>query len=229
MTRTSWRTSANEASSENIAVFDRRARDYDSWFDENAYAYRSELEAVRELIPTHGRGVEIGVGTGRFSAPLGIEVGVEPAERMAAIARSRGIEVYPGVVEELPFANETFDFALLVTVICFVEDPAAMLEEVRRVLKPGGYLVIGFIDRDSTLGREYESKKDSSEFYGEARFYSALQVIQLLTDTGFEIATTRQTLYANPKELNAPEPTREGYGEGAFVVIHAVKRKEASD
>lgn len=107
---------------ESTAVFDRRAREYDRWFSENICAYRSELEAVRALVPEDGVGVEIGGGTGRFAGPSGIKVGVEPAEGMADIARSRGIEVYPGTAEELPFASETFDSALFVTVICFVND-----------------------------------------------------------------------------------------------------------
>ena len=60
-----------------------------------------------------------------------------------------------GVAEVLPFSNHAFAYALCVTTICFVDDASAMLSEAYRVLKPGGGLVIGFIDRTSSLGQHY--------------------------------------------------------------------------
>ncbi len=65
----------------------------------------------------------MGVGTGRFALPPGITVGVEPALAMTSIARKRGIEVYEARAEELPFDNESFDFVVMVTTICFLRDP----------------------------------------------------------------------------------------------------------
>jgi hypothetical protein len=43
---------------------------YERWFDEHAAAYVSELLALRPMVPARGRGLEIGVGTARFAAPL---------------------------------------------------------------------------------------------------------------------------------------------------------------
>jgi SAM-dependent methyltransferase len=219
------RTRVSETAPENIAVFDRRAEEYDRWFSEKGHAYASELEAVRAFVPEGGVGVEVGVGTGRFAAPLGIGIGVEPAWGMAAIARSRGIEVHEGRAEDLPFAGGTFDFVLLVTVICFVEDAAAMFREAHRVLKPEGRIIAGFIDRDSPLGQQYEAKKPSNEFYRGAKSYSAPEVMRLLDEAGFRHIESRQTLYNPPGEMNSPEPVREGYGEGAFVVLSALKEE----
>jgi len=53
-------------------------------------------------------GLEVGVSTGRFAVPLGIRIGVEPANAMAEIARKRGIEVYDAKGEKLPFDDESF-------------------------------------------------------------------------------------------------------------------------
>jgi ubiquinone/menaquinone biosynthesis C-methylase UbiE len=55
------------------------------------------------------------------------------------------------VAEALPFADGEFDYTLIVTTICFVDDAAAMLHEAARVLRPAGDLVIVLIDRDSPL------------------------------------------------------------------------------
>jgi hypothetical protein len=72
-------------------------------FEKNVFAYKSELQAVRYLLPKRGTGVEIGVGTVRFAEPLGIRVGVEPSKAMREVAQKRGIEVIDGVAEALPF------------------------------------------------------------------------------------------------------------------------------
>ncbi len=69
----------SEAVPENVVVFDRRAKEYERWFSENAHAYASELEVIRPFVPEDGTGVEIGVGAGRFAVPLGVRVGVEMA------------------------------------------------------------------------------------------------------------------------------------------------------
>jgi SAM-dependent methyltransferase len=202
------------------APFDEQPNDYDAWFEKHPDLYRAELEAVRGFIPASGSGVEIGVGSGRFAAPLGIPLGVEPAPRMAELARQRGIEVLEAVAEALPFADDSFDFAVMVTVICFLEDVAQAFREVCRVLKPNGTLVIGFIDRESELGRYYSQKKEQSRFYREASFYSVSELVALLTEAGFSNFAYRQTLV--PGETTGLT-IREGHGSGGFVVIRALK------
>ena len=127
----------------NVRVFEQHAQEYDAWFEVHACAYESEVLAVRSLLPRVGTGLEVGVGTGRFALPLGITVGVEPTHAMASIARQRGIEVYESSAEELPFANESFDFVVMVTTICFLPHPIQALQEVRRVLTPRGHIIMG--------------------------------------------------------------------------------------
>src|SRR5512138_1468145 len=61
-----------------INSFNNNVERYEAWFTENPFAYVSELHAVRALLP-QGSGLEIGVGTGRFAAPLGIRKGIEPS------------------------------------------------------------------------------------------------------------------------------------------------------
>ncbi len=67
-------------------VFDKYYMDYDNWFFKNELAYKAELNLIRKLIPK-GKGLEIGVGTGRFAIPFGIQEGIEPSNKMAEIAK----------------------------------------------------------------------------------------------------------------------------------------------
>ncbi|MDA8107199.1 MAG: class I SAM-dependent methyltransferase [Betaproteobacteria bacterium] len=204
-----------------IEPFELFHRRYDEWFERHEAAYLSELLAVRALLPLRGRGLEIGVGTGRFAGPLGVEFGIDPAAEMLGYARSRGVCVAAAVAEALPFADAAFDYTLVVTTICFVDDPTAMLREAARVLRPGGALVIGLIDRESPLGRDYVAHQAENVFYRDAKFYSAAEVGALLAQAGFSDAIWLQTLTQPLSEAREIEPLAEGTGRGAFLVVRA--------
>ena len=206
-----------------VNAFDRNVDHYEQWFVDNPLAYVSELRAVRELLPAGGMGIEIGIGTGRFAAPLGIRTGVEPSQAMAELARKKGIEVVPGVAERLPFRDGEFDFCLMVTTVCFLDDRDLAFREAHRVLRSGGAFVIGFVDRDSPLGREYLKRKDKSAFYKEATFYSVADIVAHLEPAGFGGFEFRQTLFKPLAEMEEVEPVKEGQGEGSFVVVRAMK------
>lgn len=205
------------------APFQQHHRRYDEWFERHRPAYESELLAVRSLLPWKGLGLSIGVGTGRFAAPLGVQVGLDPSRAMLGYAKERGLAVVQGAAEALPFASGCFDYALSVTTICFVDDPQAMIREAHRVLRPGGVLVLGFIDSTSALGEHYRAHQSGNVFYREATFYSAGQVSELLENTGFNHAVWVQTLSRPLEEIVEVEPARAGYGRGAFVAVRACR------
>jgi SAM-dependent methyltransferase len=206
-----------------IGAYEEHAGEYDGWFAENRFAYESELQAVRMLLPRSGAGVEIGVGTGRFAGKLGIRFGVEPSKSMRTIARDRGILVVGGSAEALPFRDGRFDFAVMVTVLCFLDDPDAAMREACRVLTPSGSLVVAFIDRDSPLGKKYNARKDESVYYRQATFHSAGEVTELLSRAGFRTLAFRQTIFGDPGAMTGMDSVREGFGEGCFVVVRADK------
>lgn len=201
--------------------FESYHRRYDDWFVRHAAAYHSELLAVRALLPWQGLGLSIGVGTGRFAAPLGVQIGIDPAREMLNYATNRGIASVQAVAEALPFADSSFDYALCVTTICFVDDVSAMLLEAFRILKSGGILVIGFIDRNSKLGQHYLTHQAENVFYRNATFYSAAEVGHLLYMAGFIEPVWSQTLLQTLEETSEIEPLRTGCGQGAFVVVKA--------
>jgi SAM-dependent methyltransferase len=207
-----------------VEPFERYSSDYDNWFVKNHFVYSSELEAIDRVLPGTGRSLEIGVGTGRFAHPLGIELGLEPSKAMLNIARQRGIEALRGIAEELPFKNDQFDTVLMVTTICFLDDIKSAFIEVRRILKHAGRFIIGFVDKDSSLGKFYAKNEDRSEFYRMATFYSVAEIISHLRRSGFGHFDFRQTIFQSLNNIRGIELVERGFGRGSFVVVSAGDR-----
>lgn len=124
---------------------------------------RDHREAL--LARVAGRALEIGGGTGA-NLPFygqGVEelVIAEPEEPMARrLERKQNDYSLPARVvragaEELPFEDQSFDFAVSTLVLCTVSDPGRALEQIHRTLKPGGQLL--FLEHvraeDARLGR----------------------------------------------------------------------------
>jgi SAM-dependent methyltransferase len=206
-----------------ISPFEKYAEKYEAWFEKNRRVYEAELRAVKAMIPTKGRGLEIGVGTGRFAEPLGIRNGVEPSKRMRAIAQKRGLRVLNGVAEKLPFEDSMFDFVLMVTTVCFVDDIIRALMEAHRVLYDGGVLIIGFVDRNSKMGKIYLERQKENVFYKEATFFSVDELVENMNQAGFRNLTFNQTIFGTLAETPKDEAVKSGHGEGSFVVIRGRK------
>ncbi|MCH8234020.1 MAG: class I SAM-dependent methyltransferase [Bacteroidetes bacterium] len=191
------------------------------WFDGHKNAYQSELLAVKQFIPVAKEGIEIGVGSGRFASQLGIKKGIEPAPDMAQLARSRGIEVDERIAENLPYAGEQFNLVLMVTIDCFLNNIEKAYSEASRVLKSGGQIVVGFLDKNGETARKYKSKKVKSSVYKQAHFHSPEEMVSMLMKAGFGRFEFCQTLLVpDPEKVETPVP---GYGKGSFVVVSGIK------
>ncbi len=204
-----------------VEPFEQYSDVYDQWFEKNFETYMAELKLLQGLIPFghEARGLEVGVGSGKFAGPLRISIGVEPSAQMAVKSKMLGIRVVLGVAEDLPFPEARFDYLLSVTTICFVDDIEQTFSEAYRVLKPGGYHIVGFIDRESDLGKSYAASREKSRFYKEANFFSTPEIIVFLQKAEFFVEIIKQTIIPG-----TPQGTiRDGFGHGAFVGIKAVK------
>jgi SAM-dependent methyltransferase len=207
----------------NVEPFEHYMPDYEAWFEQYTSVYESELQAVRALLPIHGVGMEIGVGTGRFAAPLGLTIGIEPAKAMQKVAQERGLHVLAGVAEALPFHAACVDVALMVTTLCFLDDVELAFGEAYRIIKPGGCFLNGFVDRDSFLGHIYQQHQHEHVFYAVARFFSVAEVLSLMEKAGFQNVSCTQTIFKNLDAITGVEPVKPGSGEGAFVVVKGMK------
>lgn len=200
--------------------FNSGVEEYEEWFKTNDNLLASELAAVRELIPGSGRGLEIGVGTGVFASELEIRDGVEPSEAMAQEARKKGIKVFKGVAEDLPVKDGAYQFALMVTVDCFLADVRKAFKEVWRILDDNGTFIIAFIDRATPLGEVYEQNKHLDKNYQHAHFHSAAEIEAMLDAAGFEVIDRRHTVTSLDNSFQEPMV---GVGEGVFAVMKARK------
>ncbi len=207
---------------ESVDIFNSYYEEYEAWFEKNKNIYLSELNIIKSFIPDENlKGIEIGIGSGRFALPLGIKIGVEPSEKMAEISTKKGLKVIRGFAEELPFEDNSFDFALMVTTICFLDEPLKALRECKRIIKSNGFILVGFVPLDSFLGKLYEKKKENSKFYRNAHFYTTTEVINLLSKAGFSSFEIRQTLF--DIDNDKIQPYEMGYDRGGFVVIKSYK------
>lgn len=192
------------------APFDTNSERYEAWFENNPDLYTAELQTLKEIIRGRTNGIDIGMGSGRFAIPLGIRTGIEPSEAMRRIALSKGLHPIDAIAESLPYEDETFAYALMVSVICFVDDPLQALREAYRILRYDGSLIIGIIDKDSARGKTYESDKHESCFYSEAFFYSVDEIVAMAKNAGFEQCI----------------PTRVKATENSFVFIECIKSQK---
>jgi len=107
--------------------FDEFAGDYDRWFEMHGDVYKEQVRMMREAVPYNGRGLEVGVGSGRFAVPFGIRYGIDSSRKLIGMAKTRGVAVVQGEGEHLPYLPETFDYVLMMIVICFFGKPASSI------------------------------------------------------------------------------------------------------
>ncbi len=177
----------------NVNPFERQdvAEAYESWYDTPLGQTVDHMEKAligRLARPLAGEtALDVGTGTGhfaRFLADAGLRVtGVDTSEAMLAQARAH----YPDVTfqradaGDMPFAAESFDLVLSVTMLEFAEDPQQAVAEMVRVTKRGGRVVLGLLNASSpwTRAREVEAEQHDTP-YSHAHYYTAEEMVALL-------------------------------------------------
>lgn len=202
--------------------FDIYTNEYENWFKENNKLFLSELLALKQVVPTDKRGLEIGIGSGIFAEKLDIKFGIDPSENMLKLARQRSLIVDYGFAENLPYPDNSFEFGAFITSICFIDNLSKALQEAYRVIKQSGNLIVAFIDKESLLGQKLiAERRNNSKFYKNATFYSVKEIISLIESSNFAVSEIFQTL-TDLKSTEVEQPIK-GFGKGSFVVIKASK------
>jgi SAM-dependent methyltransferase len=211
--------------------FDAMAADYDAWFEgAGKTVFDIEVRAFRDVLTSLPRPwLEVGVGSGRFARALGIEMGLDPAIRVAEMAQRRGIAVVRAVAEKMPLAERVLGALFLIFTFCFLASPPDVLKEAHRVLRPGGKLVLGLVLGDSPWGKLYQEKKRRGHcYYKHASFCSYAEVIRLLEGAGFTAERVIATLFQRPGRVEHLETPREGFSpEAGFTIVVAGKAADS--
>jgi ubiquinone/menaquinone biosynthesis C-methylase UbiE len=145
---------------DNVASVDETERVRRAW-DRNASRYDRQIrfferrlfEGGREWACSRasGRVLEIAIGTGRnlpFYSGIDELVGIDISDETLAFARERAAQVdfevrlQQGDAQELPFEDESFDTVVSTLTMCNIPDYGRAQREAKRVLKPGGSLVM---------------------------------------------------------------------------------------
>ncbi|MEW6715420.1 MAG: methyltransferase domain-containing protein [Nitrospirota bacterium] len=205
-----------------VDAFDSLAEEYDKWFDSDIgkVLFKLEADAIRLLMKgLEHPFLEIGVGTGRFAEALGIDYGIDLSQEVLKMAEKRGIKVRLASGEKLPFEAESFGGVFILFTLCFVNEPQKVISEARRVLKPEGGLIIGLINRESSLGASYLKKQaEGHPIYRYARFYNVNEVREMIEKAGLSTDSYSSTL--------CKPPSKKPLNNAGFVCIKAKKSYE---
>ena len=210
------------------SAFDTQVERYDAWYDTpgGQALFASEVACLRPLLHTFPRPyLEVGVGTGRFAQALRVEHGLDPSRAAIRKARGRGVQVVRALGERLPFRDGSFGGVLVAFTLCFVEDPARALREVRRVLASGGGLVLGVMLKGTPWAEFYAQKgRDGHPLYSSAHFYDSSDVEVMLLASNLRPVACSSTLLQPPglPTYRLERPVSGCAPETGFVGIAAV-------
>jgi ubiquinone/menaquinone biosynthesis C-methylase UbiE len=131
--------------------YDRAARTYDQWLGLYERVMGTAVRRRHLLSRARGRTLEVGVGTGRNIADYPAETdltGVDISRAMLQIAEARAtrlgraVELRIGDAQNLDFPDGSFDTVAAILFLSAVPDQHRAISEIRRVLRPGGLLLV---------------------------------------------------------------------------------------
>jgi SAM-dependent methyltransferase len=202
-----------------------------------------EYEAVATMLPEiRGKNVlDAGCGDGTYAigqasqgsvvTALDLSFPMLTAARQRAKSSQASVRWCQGDIEALPFADGSFDVALAITVLCMVDSPERAVQELARVLRPEGVLIIGDLGRWNCWAASRRMRAWlGSRAWQHARFWSFAALRRLAGQAGLNTVTTRAAIFYPPCGLAARlcKPwdstlSRRGELGTAFLVLKARK------
>lgn len=154
------------------------------------------LDYIERLMPSRGRILDVGTAGGSFlgvAAKRGWDVaGCEPNRWLAEWGSQHyGIDIQPGTIFDMELDHKFFDVVTLWDVLEHTPDPKAVLDECRRVLKPGGLLVVNYPDINAFISRLMGKKWVF--LLSVHLYYFTVETIQAILDkAGFKMTKHKQ-------------------------------------
>lgn len=220
--------------------------------DSGDFARRFVLDPVMlaQLDPgAHGRALDVGCGEGRFCRMMRdrgiLATGIDPTAALLAAARARdpGGDYQLGRAEALTFDDDAFDLVVSYLTLIDIDDAAAAIAEMARVLRPGGTLLI------ANLANYTSSGGDIGWIRNEAGDYLYFPVDRYLECRGYVTqwremkivnhhrplsvyfkhllgAGLRLTLFDEPPAVGGPEDKRARYNRAPWFQVMAWRKPE---
>jgi ubiquinone/menaquinone biosynthesis C-methylase UbiE len=220
-------------------LFDDWPQRYDAWFETpiGRLVKRYEAEVILELLePRPGeRILDAGCGTGLFTADfldhgayvVGLDLSLSMLRRGIQRGKGRPFLGLAADMRFLPFVDESFDKAVSVTTIEFIEDARGAVEELFRVTRPGGIVVVATLNSLSPWAqrRRMEARKKKDSVFRKAVFRSP-EDLRGLIPGHCELRTAVHFLKDDDPEEAVrieAEGRRKGLETGAFVAARWIR------
>ena len=217
----------------NNSIFDDWPDRYDQWFQTpmGQLIKKHETALILEMLePGQGEIIlDAGCGTGVFTGDMiaagadivGLELSFPMLVRAAKKLASASFISVRGDMQNLPFSDNAFDKAVSVTAIEFMEDAGVAVNELFRVTKPGGTIVVGTLNRLSPWA---DRRKISGEnghdlfqkvFFRSSKETASLSPIKGIHQTAIHFRKDEDTSVAGEMEAEGRAKSLE---TGAFLV-----------
>ena len=168
--------------------YNQIANEYDKWYQTPLGKQIDEWEKqlfLRHLKKLKTKNIlEIGAGTGHwtnfFSANNFSVTSIDIAGKMLEKAKQKniaGATFIEASAEDLPFENESVDNVVAVTALEFVKNQHKAIEEIYRVLKPGGYFIVGSLNALGSLQNERQNDPvfKNAQYFTRKLLYEKLE------------------------------------------------------
>ena len=190
---------------------------YDAWYETplGAVSDRLEKELVFSMacVKKGEKALDAGCGTGIYSIELtkrgALTTGVDSSGGMLDRAKSKAVKDGHNIdfvcadALTLPFPDNYFDLVLSIGMLCYTEEREKALLEMRRVLKPGGRIIIGVLNKWSPWALFRRTKGLFKEtIYNKAEFIAPPYLELSLGRAGFEVKKLKTCLYFFPINCN---------------------------
>jgi ubiquinone/menaquinone biosynthesis C-methylase UbiE len=207
-------TTTDHQTAKVLRVYEQMAPRYDK---DIRFWERVQFGGGREWVAARVQGLvlEVAVGTG-LNLPLYPPTvrmsGVELSPAMLALARQRAtehgldVDLREGDAQALPFEDASFDTTVCTLSLCTIPDPAAAIAEMRRVLRPGGLMLL--LDHiGSTWPPIWAVQRLIEQFtIRSAGEYMTRRQLPLVRAAGFEIVETQRLKAGTVERIAARKP-----------------------
>jgi ubiquinone/menaquinone biosynthesis C-methylase UbiE len=207
-------TTANDQTARVLRVWEKTAPSYDRQI---ALFEKLQFGGGRQWLGLRARGrvLEVAIGTGlnlpHYPAEATV-TGIDLSPAMLVIARKRAadldraVDLHEGDAQQLPFGDAAFDTVVCALSLCTIPDPAVAIDEMRRVLVPGGRLLL--LDHiGSTWPPIYAAQwlLEQITIRAAGEHFTRRQ-LPLVTAAGFEIVEVERLKAGSVERIHAVKP-----------------------